>query len=205
VSSSATLRTWASGWVALLTGRISSFRGHVASSLATNVVGLVIAVGTASLLARSLGATGRGEFAAITGWSNFLGGIAVFGIPAAAVYQTSRSPTSARMVLATSATLAGPVACGVAALAWLALPLLLRAHAPEVIRAAQWYAVAYAAANVTWLLPLCTLQGIQSFRRWNASRLFQPLIWAGVLVALALLAAPSAWRSSSSAGTIPSR
>lgn len=181
----ASLRPWASGWYALFSGRVGSFRGQVANSFATNLIGLLIALGTASLLARSLGASGRGEFAAITGWANFMGGMVVVGLPAATVYFASRSTGSARSVLATAAALASPVAAVGAGACWLLLPRLLSAHPPEVIRAAQWYVVLYSAANVVWVLPLCVLQAMQAFRVWNLSRLFQPLAWAVVLAVLA--------------------
>ncbi len=177
-------REWCLRWLRLASGRDHSFQGNVISSAAANALGLLVGIGTASLLARGLGSHARGEFAAINGWSTFLGAIAAFGLPTATTFFASRSPRHARSVLLTAALAGLPVMALLVVAGWSLLPMVLQRHGETIVRASQCYLVLYAIANIALYVPFSGLQALGAFGAWNLARLAQPILW---LVVLSLL------------------
>ncbi|HTP26782.1 MAG TPA: oligosaccharide flippase family protein, partial [Anaeromyxobacteraceae bacterium] len=168
-------------WARLATGRDRSFHGNVISSAFVNALGLLVGIATASLLARSLGSRGRGEFAAINGWATFIGGLAAFGLPTAAIYYAARSPRRARSVSLTAAVVSLPVLAIVVALGWCLVPWILRQHGEPIIRASRMYVALYAITNIALYVPFGGLQAVGAFGAWNLARMTQPVAWLGLL------------------------
>ncbi len=133
------------------------------------------------LLARTVGPTVRGEYAAITAWFGIALIVGGMGQPAALCFYVSRDPMRARQYVATSRVMM--LATGTVALigGMLLAPILSRGN-PEV---ANGYRIAFSASIVTFVGASYgySLQA-RDLRRWNLVRVIQPVL---SIVALATL------------------
>lgn len=146
---------------------------NIAQTAAAGLGGVVIA--------RALGATVQGEYAAITAWF----GIAVLagqlGQPAAVCFFVAKDPENARAYIATSRSMTFATGAAALVLGELLAPLLGRGRAEVVFG----YRMIFAASVVSFVAAgyIYALQG-RDIRRWNVTRLVQPTLgFLGIIVA----------------------
>mgnify|MGYP002777204152 CR=1 FL=1 len=146
---------------------------------------IAINVATGVITARSLGANGRGELAAMTLWPQFLAYTLTLGLPSAVIYNFKRYPEAESSLF--SATLLLSSGLGVvASLVGVAfMPQWLSQYSPTVIQIAQGFMVT--APLALWSLTLTAMLEAQGeFAIANHTRYLLPL---STLVLLAGLAA----------------
>ena len=164
-------------WPASLDAR--PFASTAVANAALAVVGLL----TGMLAARLLGAEGRGQLAAAQAWPLFLATLGSFGLTEAIAYFVARDPLRARTSLATGLLLSVPFTLvAVVAGVWL-IPLVLRAQTLEVQQVATLCLVLVPLLTLS-AAPSQALRGVGRFRAWNVLRLFTPLAWLAILVAV---------------------
>ncbi len=153
----------------------------VARTAGFNIASTVAAGLGGVLLARTVGPTVRGEYAAIMAWFGIALIVGGMGQPAALCFYVSRDPMRARQYVATSRVMM--LATGTVALigGMLLAPILSRGN-PEV---ANGYRIAFSASIVTFVGASYgySLQA-RDLRRWNLVRVIQPVL---SIVALATL------------------
>jgi O-antigen/teichoic acid export membrane protein len=146
---------------------------NVASTAAAGLGGIIVA--------RALGPTVRGEYAAITAWFGVAQMVGAMGQPAALCFYVARDPGQAPDYVATSRTMM--LMTGVLALAagMLLAPLLAHGH-PGV---ATGYRIAFGACIISFLAASYTFS-LQAWdlHRWNVVRLTQPVL--GLIAVIAL-------------------
>lgn len=157
---------------------------NVASTLAAGLGGVI--------LARAVGPTVRGEYAAVTAWFGVVLIVGGVGQPAALCFHVAHDPGRARLYVATSRAMM--LATGAVALAvGLAIAPLL-AHGAPGVRVSYQIAfcasiVAFVAASYTYALQARDLHS------WNVVRVSQPLLSVlgiAILWRLRLLTLPNA-------------
>ena len=140
-----------------------------------------LAAATGVLSARLLRPVGEGELAAIQTWPLLLGALAMLGLDSALVYFISRNPERGRQLTTTAVFIGLISSFVVAAVAWFALPLALRAQPPQVISAARTFLLIggiYAIVGI----PHGSLRGAHSFTAWNLFRIVPGLAWLCMLL-----------------------
>lgn len=151
------------------------------STFTTNVAMAFLAAATGVLSARLLRPVGEGELAAIQTWPLLLGALAMLGLDSALVYFISRNPERGRQLTTTAVFIGLISSFVVAAVAWFALPLALRAQPPQVISAARTFLLIggiYAIVGI----PHGSLRGAHSFTAWNLFRIVPGLAWLCMLL-----------------------
>jgi O-antigen/teichoic acid export membrane protein len=145
-----------------------------AASTATAALGGVI-------MARAVGPTVRGEYAAVTSWLGVLLIVGEVGQTAAVCFHVARDPDHARSYVATSQTItlvtgAAALACGL-----VAAPALAHGN-PSLVSA---YRLTFA-GSVTGFVGASYTFSLQarSIRRWNLVRLSQPALGLAGIVLL---------------------
>lgn len=148
---------------------------NIAATLASGLGGVI--------LARALGPTVRGEYAAITAWFGLALVIGEIGQPAALCFYVARDPERAREYVATSRTMTLATGVLVLGLGMIVAPILARGQ-PDVTLGYQiafgTSIVAFVGASYTFSLQA------RNLRRWNLVRVSQPV--------LSLLAIIVLWR-----------
>lgn len=160
--------------------RARSLSGLIARTAGFNVTSAAIAALGGVLLARAVGPTVRGEYAAITSWYGMLLLVGEVGQVAAVCYYVARDPRRARGYVATArATMlvAGAAALGAG---FIVAPVL--AHGNAGLTGAYRLifggsVIAFTSASYTYSLQA------RDIRRWNVVRLSQPVLGlAGIVV-----------------------
>jgi O-antigen/teichoic acid export membrane protein len=148
---------------------------NVLIALATMLAGIVTA--------RYLGASGRGELAALTTLPTFFTFIMTFGLPSSLVYHARRSGMNVDAIVAGALTVS-VVAGGIAAaLAYASVPFVLTELPPELLGVARAL-VLFTVLGVVSSVAMAALQARQRFVAYNYVRLCQP---AAQLVGTAVL------------------
>jgi O-antigen/teichoic acid export membrane protein len=163
----------------------------VRSTFITNVALAVLAAATGVLSARLLRPAGEGELAAIQTWPLLLGTLAMLGLDGALVYLIARQPERAKQFTSTAVLIGFLSFLAVGALAWFALPFVLRAQPPQVVSAARMFLLIggiYAVVGI----PQGSLRGSNFFTAWNLFRIVPGLAWLCILLASCLLGHPNA-------------
>lgn len=146
---------------------------NVAATLASGLGGII--------LARALGPTVRGEYAAITAWFGIVLVVGQFGQPAALCFYVAREPDRAREYVATSRTIT--VLTGVFALVIgvIVAPVLAKGN----FDVALGYRIVFGSSIVAFVGSSYTssLQA-RDLRRWNFVRLSQPLLSVIIVIVL---------------------
>ncbi len=164
-------------------------KGRIAALLQTVMAqaGIMVAnLATGVLTARVLGATGRGEFAAISLWLMFPSLLATAGLQTALVFEVGRDP--ARRLAATVAALALSTLVFVP-LALLCLPTLiwlLRGYPAWVTTVSEW-ALALSVLNAWVVIARNSLIGARNYTRFNLFNMGFSVLYLVALIALALL------------------
>lgn len=161
-------------------------RGHrfgamIARTATFNVAAAMAAAASGVILARALGPTARGEYAAVVAWSGVLLVIGEVGQGGAVCFYVAREPLAARDYIATSRTMM-LVTGGLAVAAGLLLAPVLADGNPGL---AQAYQIAFAGAAITFIGTSYTfaLQA-RSISQWNLVRLSQPVLGLALAIVL---------------------
>ena len=146
---------------------------NVASAAAAGVGGII--------LARAVGPTVRGDYAAVTAWFGVALMVGGMGQPAALCFYVARNPERAREYVATSRTMMLTTGALSLTAGILLAPLL--AHGNDAVTLG--YRIAFGSSVVTFVGAAYTfaLQGCD-LRRWNVVRLSQPVLSVVALGAL---------------------
>jgi O-antigen/teichoic acid export membrane protein len=157
------------------------FGGVIARTALFNVAAAAIAAIAGVILARAVGPTVRGEYAAVTSWSGVLMVIGDAGQTAAVCYYVARDPQHARGYVATSRAMM--LATGAAALAGGLMVAPALAHGNPGLAAA--YRLIFAGSVIGFVGASYTfaLQA-RSIGRWNLVRLSQPALYLAGIVLL---------------------
>lgn len=124
------------------TGEMTAVR-HRRDTLITTLSGIGVfglAILTGPLLARSLGATGRGSVAAVIIPTQVLGWLLMFGVPPAAAYYARRLPR--RAIVMGSWVLAVLAGVPIVAILWPLVPFVLEQHPPVTVGYFRLFALA---------------------------------------------------------------
>jgi O-antigen/teichoic acid export membrane protein len=157
----------------------------LASTAVANAAIAACGLLSGALLARVLGADGRGELAAIQAWPLLLVAVGNFGLTEAAAYFAARAPGRARTALASALLLLAPfTALAIAIGLWL-VPRVLNAQTIEV-RNAAIISLSLVPLMALASAPYQALRGAGHIVAANALRLIAPAGWVVVLGGLAL-------------------
>ena len=146
----------------------------------TNIAIAIVGLCTGIASARLLGPHGRGELAAIQTTASAFATFAMIGAPEALVYFSAQQNADAGRYLGTAIALALTACIPFSAVAYLAMPWMLRAQAANIISDARWYlliAPLYATVGMMYV----PLRGTGDFAAWNALRLVLPALALAVL------------------------
>jgi O-antigen/teichoic acid export membrane protein len=157
----------------------------IAQTIATRFLLAGMNVGTGIITARSLGAAGRGELAAMTLWPMLVPSLLALGLPAAVRFCIRREPTRDKEFY----SLAILAAAGLSILAFgvgvFAIPTWLHQYSSAVVRDAQ-ICMIFAAQVMLNLIIAAMLEAIGDFKLANSVRLLSTLMTFFTLGALVL-------------------
>jgi O-antigen/teichoic acid export membrane protein len=160
--------------IARIVARTAGF--NVASMLAAGLGGVIVA--------RALGPTVRGEYAAITAWFGVALIVGGMGQPAALCFYVARDPERAPQYVATSRAMMLITGAFALAAGMLLASILARGH-PGV---ATGYRIAFGASILAFVGASYTFSlQARDLRRWNVVRVSQPIASVIVMVGLWLL------------------
>jgi O-antigen/teichoic acid export membrane protein len=164
----------------------------VARTAGFNVAVNVTAALAGVILARAVGPTVRGEYAAVTAWFGLATMVGGMGQPAALCYYVAHDPRRARGYVATSRAMM--LTAGAAALATGIAFASVLAHGNTAV--ADGYRTAFAGSAIAFVGASYTFSlQARDLKRWNRVRLSQPLVALvamGVLWALRMLSLETA-------------
>ncbi len=148
---------------------------NITATIASGLAGII--------LARALGPTMRGEYAAITAWFGIALVIGQMGQPAALCFYVARDPFSAREYVATSRAMTLITGAFVVAVGIIIAPVLAKHSSAETFG----YEIAFSASIIGFVCGSYTFSlQARDLRRWNFVRVSQP--------ALSLIAIVILWR-----------
>ena len=173
-------RRWATGIVS--SARRAS-RHVVVHAAGVNFAMIGITTFAGVLIARWLGAEGRGYYAAIMAWFALAQVIGELGQSGAVTFWVSRDPSRAKDYVASSRLLMLVIGVLVAAVGIVLSPLF--AHGIESVTVAYRIAFGGCLLNSLCAASVYALQGT-SINRWNIVRISQPIAYLVLIVALAL-------------------
>ena len=196
------------------------FVRSVARTAGFNVAAVVAAGLGGIIIARALGPTVRGEYAAVTAWMGVLLTVGVMGQPTALVYYVAREPLRARDYVATSRAMM--LATGMVALVAGVLLAPVLSHGLPTVTAG--YRIAFGASIVVFVgVSFTASLQARDLYRWNVVRVTQPVFsliaivvlwrlrWLTLDAALIVIAATMllqlvwAYRSCRCTGLVPGR
>lgn len=131
---------------------------------------------TGSLIARLLGATGRGELASIQLYGALFASICTSGLPSAVTYFTGVDTEKAGGYYFTGIAAAFLLAIPVALGGFIAIPYLLVSQRPEVVSAARFYLI-FIPLGIVTAFSLASLQGQMKMLLWNLLRIIAAVFW----------------------------
>jgi O-antigen/teichoic acid export membrane protein len=152
--------------------RRPGFTRSVAHTAGFNIAATFTAGLGGVIIARAVGPTVRGEYAAVTAWFGVAVMVGGVGQPAALCFYAARDPTRAREYAATSRAMMLVTGVLVLAACMLLTPLLARGN----VGVAAGYRIAFGAVIIALVASSYTysLQA-RDISRWNVSRTVQPL------------------------------
>jgi O-antigen/teichoic acid export membrane protein len=170
-------------WGVATASRRGSFARSVTRTAGFNVAGMVAAGLGGVIIARAVGPTVRGEYAAVTSWFGLALMVGGMGQPAALCFYVAREPEHAREYVATSRLMMLTTGAFAIAAGMLLAPVLSHGEAGV----ATAYRIAFGASVVAFVNASYTFSlQARDLRRWNLLRLFQPV--------LSLIAIVTLWR-----------
>jgi O-antigen/teichoic acid export membrane protein len=166
-----------------LTGPLrSSDTGKLIARTAGFNMGTTMAVGLGGVVvARALGPSGRGEYAAVTAWFGISCMVGQMGLPAALCFYVAKDPGRARDYVATSRAMMLTTGMLTLMAGLLLAPVLSRGN-PGV---ADGYRIAFGTSIVTYV-GIAYTYSLQPghIMRWNIVRAIQPVLSLVILCAL---------------------
>lgn len=156
----------------------------IAQTIATRFLLAGINVGTGIITARSLGAAGRGELAAMTLWPMLVPSILALGLPSAVRYCVRREPHRKGEFYSLSLLAAGGLSVLAFAIGVFALPAWLHQYPAGVVRDAQ-ICMIFALQVMLNLIITAMLEALGEFKLSNLVRLIST---AAIFTALGVLA-----------------
>ena len=151
-------------------GRLPRPVSALGLSLGTSVAIQGLNAFTGILLARALGAEGRGELAAAIIWPSLLAGLGSLGLADAATFHAARRTAGTAVVAGTALALALAQSAALVAAGLLVVPLALGGYEDDTTRTALLYLL-FIPLNLLTLALLGVLSGLQRFRAFNGLRL----------------------------------
>jgi antigen flippase len=137
---------------------------------------------TGTITARMLGPAARGELAAIQVSASLLATLATLGLAEATILYCARDPRNARSHVSSAVILSLIVGAPILLIGYKAIPYLLSAQTPLVIRATRWYLLILL-FYVFFEFPHGAMRGLGDFALWSIFRYIAP---AASLTALAV-------------------
>jgi O-antigen/teichoic acid export membrane protein len=157
------------------------FVKNVARTAGFNVASAGTAGIAGVILARALGPTARGEYAAVTSWFGVALMVGGMGQPAALCYYVARQPQRAREYVATSRAMM--LTTGTVTLAAGLLLASLLAHGNAVVTLG--YRIAFGASIAAFIGASYTFSlQARDLHRWNVVRVSQPVLSMIAIIAL---------------------
>lgn len=126
-------------------------------------------IATGVVLARSLGATDRGQLAAALLWPALLAAVGALGLSDAATFHSSRRTYPSPVVVGTSLALAGALSVPLVVAGVVVFPAILGDYGDESLRAATLM-LAFVPLNLASLSLMGVLAGLQRYSVFNALR-----------------------------------
>jgi O-antigen/teichoic acid export membrane protein len=155
----------------------------IVSTAGFNIMATIASGLTGIILARALGPTIRGEYAAITAWFGIALVIGQMGQPAALCFYVAREPGRAREYVATSRSMTLTTGVLIVIVGIIIAPLLAKQNSAETLG----YRIAFGASIIAFVCASYTFSlQARDLRRWNLVRVSQP--------ALSLIAIIMLWR-----------
>jgi O-antigen/teichoic acid export membrane protein len=111
--------------------------GAVARVMLFRAMTLVVNLGTGVLAAKHLGPDGRGELAALLVGPQFVGAVAMFGLPMAYIYNSKADPKNRRYYLGCALLLGLPLCLAAVAIGYIIMPFWLAGHDAATVRTAR--------------------------------------------------------------------
>ncbi len=127
------------------------------------------------LTARFLGASGRGEQAAMLLWSQLLAGSLTFGLPWALVFYVKQSPEKRSEYFAAALLMSAVSGCLAICAGIVIIPIALKSYDFQTIRTAQWLMLAALPGLVSLTLN-AAFDAEERFSFSNRSRYFLPAV-----------------------------
>lgn len=148
-----------------------------------NMFVLVVTTLTSILTARMLGASGKGQLAAVLFWPSLLGGLIGFGLPTSLIYNTKKKVASTAELLGLALRIQLPVCFAVCAITWFLMPQWLGNYPADTIAVARAYALCAVPLAVLTNLCIALAQSLDKFGIYNAVLFFVPFVnFCGLLL-----------------------
>jgi O-antigen/teichoic acid export membrane protein len=153
-------------------------------TLAVNLLIIAINAATGIITARALGAGGRGQYAAMIMWPQFLALTLSLGLPSALIFHAKRNPARARAFYSASLGLGLLLSLAAAAVGFLLIPIWMAQYPGEAVRFAQCTMLLMPVALWTEI-SIAAFRAREQFAAYNRLRLLTPVLTlVGLLVLL---------------------
>lgn len=164
--------------------RRPGFARNVANTTGFNIAATTVAAVAGLVIARGLGPTGRGEYAAIVAWYAVTLLVGEVGQTAATCFFVAKEPGRARDYVATSRTMMVLTGIVVLGAGLILAPWLANGQAGLTWGYRVMFATSIAAfVGASYIFALQATD----IRRWNVARVSQPILFLAVIVVLHLL------------------
>lgn len=174
--------------------RRSPFGFDIVTSVGSDVTRMALGALAGILLARLLGPSGRGEFAAVASWAGFFAAVGRLSVEQGVIYLTGKEPARDGRWMGSSLAVGLIGGLPVVGVGLLVLPHGLAGERPAILDAARLYLVAFFVIQMVRLVWINMLRGRRELKRWNLLRILETAAWlATLLVGAALGAADAVW------------
>ena len=161
--------------------RRPGFAHTVARTAGFNIVATIAAGVGGVIIARALGPTVRGEYAAVSAWSGVVLMVGGMGQPAALCFYVARDPLRARAYVATSRAMMVTTGAITLAVGFLITPIIAHSYVPVEVG----YRIAFATSIVAFVAASYTFSlQARDLHLWNEVRLTQPVLCLIAVIAL---------------------
>lgn len=151
-----------------------------ALTMSVNVGMTILSAVAGLLIARAIGPSGRGNYAAVAAWFGLFLTVGEVGQTAATTYFAARDPAAAPRVLTTSRRIMTVTGAVATLIGFLIAPLL--AHHSRSLTIAYWTVFASCLPSFIGASCTFTLQA-RHLKAWNIVRIAQPALYFAVVVA----------------------
>jgi O-antigen/teichoic acid export membrane protein len=146
-----------------------------AQTLFVNVFIIGVNIGTGIITARTLGASGRGEYSAMILWPQFLALILTCGLPSALIYHSKRSSAAARALFSAALWMGVGLSFVAALIGVILIPRWMTNYASEAVRFAQGTMLLMPVAMLTEI-SIGAFRAREEFGLYNRLRVLTPLL-----------------------------